>query len=113
MARVERFSHPEMEAYTFECPGCRMEHMIYVDYTPEYEKKLKEGKFGTPKWGFNKNLDRPTFTPSLLCRWSYGPENVKKVCHSFITDGRIQFLPDCTHELKGQTVDLFEVKKDG
>ena len=32
------------------------------------------------------------------------------VCHSFITDGRIQFLGDCTHELKGQTVELPEVK---
>jgi hypothetical protein len=30
------------------------------------------------------------------------------VCHSFVTDGRIQFLEDCTHELAGQTVDLPE-----
>ena len=29
-----------------------------------------------------------------------------KVCHSFIRDGRIQFLGDCTHHLAGQTVDL-------
>jgi len=28
------------------------------------------------------------------------------VCHSFVTDGRIQFLGDCTHTLAGQTVDL-------
>ena len=30
-------------------------------------------------------------------------------CHSFVTDGRIQFLADCTHPLAGQTVDLPEV----
>jgi hypothetical protein len=30
------------------------------------------------------------------------------VCHSFVTDGRIQFLGDCTHALAGQTVDLPE-----
>ena len=27
-------------------------------------------------------------------------------CHSFVTDGRIQFLSDSTHVLAGQTVDL-------
>ena len=28
------------------------------------------------------------------------------VCHSFVTDGLIQFLGDCTHALAGQTVDM-------
>ena len=28
------------------------------------------------------------------------------VCHSFVTDGRIQFLGDCTHDLAGHTVEL-------
>jgi hypothetical protein len=28
------------------------------------------------------------------------------VCHSFVIDGRIQFLSDSTHVLAGQTVDL-------
>lgn len=31
------------------------------------------------------------------------------VCHSFVTAGRIEFLPDCTHALAGQTVDLPEI----
>lgn len=31
---------------------------------------------------------------------------VPYTCHSFVTDGRIQFLGDCTHSLAGQTVDL-------
>jgi hypothetical protein len=30
------------------------------------------------------------------------------VCHSFVTDGRIQFLDDSTHELAGETADLPE-----
>ena len=30
------------------------------------------------------------------------------VCHSFVTDGRIRFLGDCTHALKGQTVPIPE-----
>jgi hypothetical protein len=28
------------------------------------------------------------------------------ICHSFVRDGRIEFLSDCTHRLAGQTVDL-------
>lgn len=36
----------------------------------------------------------------------------RKICHSFIKDGMIQFLGDCTHELKGKTVKLPEVEID-
>lgn len=28
------------------------------------------------------------------------------VCHTFVTDGKINFLSDCTHELAGQTVPM-------
>ncbi|WP_241754456.1 hypothetical protein [Cupriavidus basilensis] len=35
------------------------------------------------------------------------------VCHSFVTDGRIQFLGDCTHALAGQTVPLAEFPEGG
>ena len=52
-------------------------------------------------WQFNGDVERPTFTPSVLER--YGDSEVN---HYFVTDGRIQFLADCTHELAGQTVDL-------
>jgi hypothetical protein len=31
------------------------------------------------------------------------------VCHSWVTNGRIQFLSDCTHSLKDQTVELPEI----
>jgi hypothetical protein len=30
----------------------------------------------------------------------------ERVCHSFITDGQIQFLGDCTHPMAGQTVPI-------
>jgi hypothetical protein len=47
-------------------------------------------------------MDRPTFTPSLLCN-QHDPGSR---CHLFVTDGRIQFLDDCHHRLAGQTVDM-------
>lgn len=78
----------------FECPGCEGVHGIAI------------GDGAGPRWGFNGNVDQPTFTPSIkvTCDWGDPPKHM--VCHSFVTDGKIQFLADCTHELAGQTVDL-------
>lgn len=78
--------------FTFFCLGCDMPHTVQTG----------EGK--GPRWGYNGNAEAPTFTPSVLVQydWSDGP----KVCHSFVTDGRIQYLGDCTHQLAGQTIDL-------
>lgn len=28
------------------------------------------------------------------------------ICHSFVRNGKIEFLSDCTHELAGKTVEL-------
>ncbi|MNR55162.1 hypothetical protein D3C85_1754830 [compost metagenome] len=36
-------------------------------------------------------------------------ESVPTVCHSWVTDGKIQFLHDCTHALAGQTIALEDV----
>ena len=80
--------------YIIACPGCEMHHAL------------------TEEWEFNGNFERPTFSPSLLCRWPRGYGKIKKdlVCHSFIRNGNIQFLGDCTHNLAGQTVELPDVE---
>jgi len=82
----------------FWCPGCDGAHGIQVGDGPG------------PRWGYNGNPAKPTFTPSVLVRYDgsdAGRDGAPPaVCHSFITDGRIQFLSDCTHALAGQTVDL-------
>ena len=91
----------------FQCPGCNEMHVVRVPPHPQ-------------AWGFNGNGDAPTFTPSVL---TWGKRRItddeharimagEKVdipetrCHSFVTDGRIKFLGDCTHALAGQTVEL-------
>ncbi|MFJ7811061.1 DUF6527 family protein [Pseudomonas asiatica] len=76
----------------FFCKGCDQPHSLNVGSGPG------------PRWGYNENPEAPTFTPSVLVRWNEWEE--AKVCHSFVTDGRIQYLADCTHALAGQTVDL-------
>lgn len=78
------------------CPGCDMAHLIYV----------RDGVRPRPSWAWNGDAERPTFEPSIRVQWSEGDPPVQRCCHSFVRDGRIQFLPDCTHALAGQTVAL-------
>ena len=95
----------------FWCPGCNRSHQVAVGDGP------------SPRWDWNGNAERPTFQPSVLVqgvqpltddehaaymRDGTLPEARPFRCHSFITDGQIQFLDDCTHELAGRTVPLPE-----
>lgn len=89
-------------ALTFWCPGCDGAHSV------------QHGAGTGPRWGWNGDVDKPTLTPSILVTMPGNPNageqfkewRTTRVCHSYVTDGRIQFLTDCTHELAGQTVDL-------
>lgn len=82
----------------FWCAGCETHHAVKV-----------------PGWTFNGDTERPTFAPSVLVTYN-GPDAGQDRgdgktapparCHSFVTDGRIQYLTDSTHRLSGQTVDL-------
>lgn len=88
----------------FWCPGCDGAHRVGVGQGPG------------PRWGYNGNADAPTFTPSVLFTYN-GPDagidgTPTAVCHFFVTNGRIQFLNDCTHTLAGQTVDLPDFDED-
>lgn len=91
--------------HVFFCPGCKCGHFV------------------NDKWTFNGNYEKPTFSQSILVESVEMPEELsipwKDVplgkrhpeakdtrCHSYVTGGNIQFLDDCTHELKGQTVEL-------
>lgn len=56
------------------------------------------------RWQWNGSLESPTVSPSVLVTYSHA--GVEKVCHSFINDGVIQYLSDCTHHLAGKTVPL-------
>lgn len=62
---------------------------------------------GTGNWTWNGSVDSPTLKPSILSRC--GPADSPTVCHTFVNDGMVQFLGDCTHELANQTVPLLDV----
>lgn len=88
----------------FRCPGCEENHKVMIGAGPG------------PRWAFDGDFDCPTFQPSIWVTWktpSDVPEefddetqDIKHVCHSFVEQGQIRFLDDCTHELAGQTVAL-------
>ena len=81
----------------FYCEGCEEMHILKVS-----------GKGCT--WEFNNDFERPTFKPSLLV--NKGKSDVyAPVCHSFITDGHIKYLNDCTHHLAGKTIELSEISE--
>ena len=94
MIRFEIYDRPHVgeKLVTFHCPGCNCGHSFRV--------------FGAsgPVWDWNGDLDKATFSPSLL--YQGGPNDTR--CHSFVRDGKIQFLSDCSHHLAGQTVDVPE-----
>lgn len=79
------------------CPGCGGTHGVPV--------------IGGRVWGWNKSLDSPTLTPSVLvyAHETSPPFNPQLRCHCYVRDGSIQFLADCGHELAGQTVVMGDV----
>jgi hypothetical protein len=76
--------------WMFYCPACEDEH-IYP---------MNQG------WSFNQNYSYPTFSPSLLLKWDYTAGKATKICHLFVTAGKIKYCGDCTHIMAGQTVDM-------
>ena len=107
----------------FICPGCGDHHAVCINGAAR------------ANWTWNDDLERPTLSPSILVTSGHYVTGFKKGeqkcwcdfneehpdwegkafkcyrCHSFVRAGRIEFLSDCTHELAGQTVDLFEIEE--
>lgn len=116
MAKVTISEYEGRKTFSFQCPGCKESHNI------------------GETWQFNGDVERPTFSPSILvksghyadtlrhdhpCWCDHNAEMIAKgeepsgfecgICHSFVRDGKIEFLSDCTHALAGQTVELPEI----
>ncbi len=90
MSKIKQFSNGDI---IFYCPGCKSLQRL------------------TKSWTFNGNFEKPTITPSILTKGYNAEEKISYTCHSFVTDGKIKFLSDCTHKLKDQTVDLPDIEQ--
>jgi len=112
-----RLCRVDQNSVAFHCPGCQEEHRLNI----AGDRKV---------WEWNGSMDAPTFSPSVLIRVGhYIPGQIGKrcwctwnaehpddpapfkcgACHSFVKDGKIQFLSDSTHELAGTTAELPEL----
>jgi hypothetical protein len=70
---------------------------------------VKEPNVMSARWSWNGNLEKPTFRPSILVKANYTSiDRLDDICHSWVTDGRIEFMNDSTHSLSGRTVDLLD-----
>ena len=86
----------KFKSVMFDCPGCKLSHSVF------YERPAESPR---PIWTWNGSLEKPTFSPSVNVRW-HKTNHPPTICHSFVRDGNIEFLYDCTHELAGKTVPL-------
>lgn len=117
----------EVTGYMVFCPACNYGHLFNTK--PNNPNGVGRTQ---PTWTFNGDCEKPTFRASMLVKsvelpprdeatgeFPKGPDGKilldatgrvagtkDTVCHSFVTDGKIQFLGDCTHKLAGHTVDL-------
>lgn len=106
------------EGLTYWCQGCKTTHSIRTK--------------GPTAWGWNGDVEKPVFTPSVLstsghyvpshkpgdsCWCDYKREHPDEKddtfgcvrCHTFVgcngaQPGQVIFLGDCTHELAGQVL---------
>lgn len=89
---LRRVRHANGISLSFWCPGCDGAHMVKVEGV------------APPIWAWNGNVTAPTFHPSI--KVTHYNRDHESVCHSFVRDGQIQFLGDCDHALKNQTVPI-------
>jgi hypothetical protein len=80
--------------------------------------KFEPARGGEPYWRRGPNGHYIAWhAPGDPCWCTYDTEHPDapspftcQRCHSFLVDGQIQFLGDCTHALAGQTVPLPEIE---
>lgn len=96
----------------FWCEACACRHVVEVSDPAPVARR----------WGWNGDLVRPTFTPSVRVTWrwprmgaeAFGshtvPADGRLCCHFFVTDGQIRYLGDCTHGMAGQTRPLVRLE---
>lgn len=102
--QYEGREYPETSGYSFWCPGCHTTHHITTSG-------------GNTLWTVTNPEGEPTVQPSILIRLPLplrkgSRELVNFVCHSFVRNGQIEFLGDCSHHLKGQVVPLVHLDSE-
>lgn len=114
MAKIERRRVRREDGVTYSaiyhwCQACDGLHGVWVNEQPQ-DAKL------SPRWTFNGNMERPTFSPSVRCFSNHDDDGNKlpnggerTLCHYFVEDGMIRYCDDSPHAYKGQKVPLKDI----
>jgi Family of unknown function (DUF6527) len=87
--------------WKFWCPGCDSAHVVSDSWQVDTETATI-----TPSVMVHSR--QKLIDDNLIGDALTAPENVTTtpLCHSFVTNGQIQFLGDSTHALAGKTVEV-------
>lgn len=86
------------------CPGCEITDPDGHKHAGLNMLPVEGDETKRPTWQWNGDLVNVGLEPSILTRSKRGEDEF--VCHSFLRNGRWQFLGDCTHALANQTVPM-------
>jgi len=109
IGQISRFLRSTGGGYSHWCPGCEHMHIILTSEPQE----------SGARWSFNGNVEKPTFTPSVLIRsghyangdnmtcWCTYERRFGKpapfectICHYNLDNGVLTFHGDSTHKLR-------------
>lgn len=97
LRETSKYKGPEDEVWfslQLWCPGCDSLHAVNLPGPNGFQPSVC--------WEWDGNETAPTISPSILC---YGSANGGN-CHSFVRNGKWEFLSDSNHALAGQTVEM-------
>lgn len=89
------------DGWVFYCPACEEKHVV-----------------PNASWGFNGNLDKPSFAHSVSIRGWFTREHKTRlrnpgegddVCHVTISEGSLVYAADCTHDFAGKTIPMVDL----
>lgn len=89
----------ELLGYAHWCAGCKEAHIFYTE--------RRTNNPNAACWTFNGDMEKPTFGPSMRLFKHSPREGVpeRTLCHYFLVDGFIDYLPDSSdHDLRGKVL---------
>jgi len=71
---------------------------------------IKGSRKNTNAWTWNGSTEKPTLRPSVLVEGVCKNTGKDFKCHSWVNDGKTQFLSDCSHDMANKTAELRDIK---
>lgn len=96
-----KFHHSPEKHVVFDCPGCGRPHVVPVTRVADAHGRPVSPSPNDSRWLLIGSGDDISVTPSV----SLTLPPMAYCCHFNITNGHIVFYDNCSHRLKGITVE--------